>query len=405
MRGTFLVLKKELIEFLKDRKTLFFMAMPLILYPTIYGMMSKLAHRDSAQRKGNPSRIVLQDPSGVIRPLLEKDPKNFTIVAEPADLSKAIYDDVVDLKLTVPAEASELASKGTTFAMKIGYDDGTRSSDLAYERLKKALESEQGHLVEQRFHALGAATSLATPFTIEKQDVGDLGRALSKILGMWLPYVLLISMYAGSMQHGAYMSAGERERGTLLSLLATKLPRRDIIFGKQLALFVLSIVTAIMQLGGMALGMAVIGQQESAGMASAKVGAAQATSSLGAISDPKTLILTLLLLIPLGMVFTAIVLLVGVQSRNTREATTALTPGIFVVVMLGVFTMAPGVEKMAALPWIPVVNVLVIIRKLFSGQYLISHYLVALGMTVLLAAMITSLASKVLNRESALFKA
>ncbi len=405
MNGTFLVLKKELIEFMKDKKTVFFMAMPLILYPTIYGMMNKLAHRDSAQRKGNASRIVLQDPSGALRPMIEKDPKLFSIVPEPADLSKAIYDDVVDLKLTVPADASELASKGTTFAVKIGYDDGTRSSDLAYERLKKALETERGLMVERRFQTLQAASALATPFTIEKQDVGDLGRALSKILGMWLPYVLLISMYAGSMQHGAYMSAGERERGTLLSLLATKLPRRDIIFGKQLALFVLSIATAVMQLGGMALGMSVIGQQETAGMTAAKVGAAQATSSLGAISDPKTLILTLLLLIPLGLVFTAIVLLVGVQSRNTREATTALTPGIFVVIMLGVFTMAPGVEKMAALPWIPVVNVLVVIRKLFSGQYLMSHYLVALGMTVVLAAMITSLASKVLNRESALFKA
>jgi ABC-type Na+ efflux pump permease subunit len=86
------------------------------------------------------------------------------------------------------------------------------------------------------------------------------------------------------------------------------------------------------------------------------------------------------------------------------EAGSALAPGIFVVMFLGVFSMAPGIERMAALPYIPVLNVSLAIRKLFSQQGDPFEYCVALAMTVVLAALMTWVASRLLNRESMIFK-
>lgn len=403
MRGTFLVLKKELIEFSKDRKTLLFLAMPIVLYPVLFSMMNRLGQRDEEQRKANPSRIVLVDPGSVVKPVLEKDPKLFTLVEAPKDLPKAIADDQIDLKVEVASNAEALAKDSKPFTLAASYDKNVSGSREAMKRLDEALEAERGRMLERRFESLGGRAEMATPFHLEKADVGEIGRTISRILGSFLPYVLLITMYAGAMQHGAYMSAGERERGTLMSLLATRLPRRDIILGKQLALFTLSILTALLNLGGMAFGMGRLILQE--GASGAAKGTAAAAVSMGALADPKTLLLTLFLLIPLGLFFTAIVMLVGIQAKNTREAATALTPGIFIVVLLGVFSSAPGVEKMAALPWVPVLNVSVAIRKLFAQQMVTWEYLVAFGMTVALAAGLTALATKILNRESALFKA
>lgn len=407
MRGTLLVMKKELIEFMKDRKTIFFLAFPMLLYPLIFGMMTKLGRQDADKRKSSPSRVVLVDPSSALKPVLEKDAKTFTLVGEPDNLSKAIADDKVDIKVVLPADAAEAIKQGSTFEFEAQYDNDTSSSSMALERLQKVLDSERVRIVESRFQSMGGQQALGTPFKLKEKKVGDLGRTLSKMLGMWLPYILIISMYMGAMQHGAYMSAGERERGTLMSLLSTRLPRRDIILGKQFSLFLLSILSAIFQLLGMAIGIGRLGLQEASSSAAKAAGgeANQTITSLGAMADPKTLLLTLLLMIPIGLLFTAIVMLVGVQARNTREATTALTPGMFLVIMLGVFAMAPGVEKMAALPWVPVVNVLVTIRKLFSAQFIPWEYVVALSMTVLLATVMTWVATRILNRESALFRA
>ena len=109
-------------------------------------------------------------------------------------------------------------------------------------------------------------------------------------------------------------------------------------------------------------------------------------------------------MVPLGLFFANFILLGGIRARNTLEASAALTPGIFVVVFLGVFSMAPGIEKMAFLPYVPVLNVSLAIRKLFSQQGNPGEYLVALGMTLALAALMTWISTRTLNRESALFR-
>jgi hypothetical protein len=75
-----------------------------------------------------------------------------------------------------------------------------------------------------------------------------------------------------------------------------------------------------------------------------------------------------------------------------------------VVVLLGVFSMAPGIEKMAWLPYVPVLNVSLAIRKLFSQQGNGFEYLVALAMTLVLAGLMTWISTRMLNRESAIFR-
>jgi sodium transport system permease protein len=326
-------------------------------------------------------------------------------VERPAgDFLQAVADEKVDMLVEVDPAAAAARDRLETFAVKATVDDGTDTSTLALRRLREALKSYDEGLVKARLEALKAPGSLAVPTRLDKTNASNLGRQLAKMLGSFLPYVLLIVMYAGAMQHGAYLSAGERERGTLLSLLATRLPRVQIILGKQLALFALCLLNVAVSLASMALGMERLGHEITAAKAATQGAAAAQPASLSALADPSILALCFVLLVPLGFFFTAVVLLVGTQARTTREAQTALTPGIFVVIVLGVFSMAPGIEKMAALPYVPVLNVSLAIRKLFAQQGNPYEYAVALAMTLGLAALMTWQSSRVLSRESALFK-
>lgn len=405
MQGAWLVFKKEMVEFFKDKKTVFFaFVMPLILYPVIFTMMGRLGNRDAAQRRGQPSKVVLVDPGDAVRKVLESDTAKFQIVPRPeGDFLKAVAAEKADILVEVDASAAEAKARMETFTVKATYDESSRFSENAFRRLQEALKALDKAVVQERLASLKAPAQLATPTRLEEKDLADIGRQLAKALGSFLPYVLLIVMYAGAMQNGAYMSAGERERGTLLSLLATRIPRSQIILGKQLALFALSLVGVLMNLGSMGFGMARMGQE----IQSAQIAAGKPAGSMEgftAIANPTTLLLCFGLLLPLAFLFAAFILMVGTQAKNTREATTALTPGIFVVVMLGVFSMAPGIEKMAALPYVPILNVSLAIRKLFSQQASAYEYCVALGMTVVLAALMTWQSSRVLGRESSLFK-
>ena len=407
MRGALLVCKKEFLELGKDRKTLFFtFVLPLLLYPLLFGMIGKLNKNDEAKRQGRASRVVLVDPAQVLTPLIQSDARHFERVDKAVpEARKALTNQDLDLIVEVEPDAAAKLGRQETFTVKASYDPSEAASRLGLTRLKDALKRQDETWVKARLSALGASGELATPTKIEAVQVGDMGRTIGKALGSFLPYILMLMMFAGAMQHGIYATAGEKERGTIQSLLATSLPRNQIILGKLLYVFSIGLLSALVNLASMGFAMGrLVSDAAGSGAAQAAAAGGPSLAGLSAIASPVTLGLSFLLMIPLGLFFANLIILGGIQARNTVEAGTALTPGIILVVVLGVFTMAPGIEKWPMLPYIPVVNVSIAIRKLFAQQGNTFEYLVALGMTIGLATLMTWLSTRLLNRESAIFK-
>jgi sodium transport system permease protein len=395
MRGALLIAKKEFLELSKDKKTLFFaFVLPFLLYPAIFGMMAKMGKRDEVQNQNKASRVYVSDPSGSLDGLLASGAGHFLRVARPeGDLKQAIRDQKLELALEAAPDAAAALLKHETFTLTAITDESERASEVALKRLKDALATQERTWVQGRLLSLGASAQLAEPVKLEVRNAADTGLEIGKAMGKFLPYLLMIMMYSGSMQHGIYTTAGEKERHTLLSLMATRLPRNQIILGKLLYIFCMGVIAALLNLLSMGLSMAAIGGGSTGSM-----------QAMAAIVNPMTLGLTFMIMVPLGLFFSNFILLMGIQAKNTIEAGSAITPGIFLVVFLGVFTMAPGVDKMAFLSYVPVVNVCVALRKLFSQQFSWLEYLVAFTMTVGLAGLMTLVSTRVLNQEKALFK-
>lgn len=406
MRGALLVCKKEFLELGKDRKTLFFtFVLPLLLYPLLFGMIGKLNKSDEAKRQGRASRLVLVDPSQALAPVLKSNSRHFELVDRALpEARNALTNQDLDLIVEVDGDAAARLDRQEAFTVKASYDPSEAASRLGLTRLRDALKKQDEAWVKARLAALGAPGELATPTKIEAIQAGDMGRTIGKALGSFLPYILMLMMFAGAMQHGIYATAGEKERGTIQSLLATSLPRNQIILGKLLYVFSIGLLSALVNLASMGFAMGrLVSDAAGAGAQTAAAGTPN-LAGLSAIAKPEILALSFLLMVPLGLFFANLIILGGIQARNTVEAGTALTPGIILVVVLGVFTMAPGIEKWPMLPYIPVVNVSIAIRKLFAQQGNTFEYLVALGMTIGLAALMTWLSTRLLNRESAIFK-
>lgn len=395
MRGALLIAKKEFLELSKDRKTMFFaFVLPFLLYPAIFGMMAKMGKRDEAQNRNKASRVYVVDSSGTLERFLKADPQHFSLVARPeGDLKQAIRDQKLELALEVDPNAAGALEKHQTFNLTATMDESERASETALKRLKDLLAVQEKAWVQGRLQVLGASPQLAEPVKLEVKNAADEALEIGKFMGRLLPYMLMIMMYTGSMQHGIYATAGEKERHTLLSLMATRLPRNQIILGKLLYIFSMGVIAALLNLLSMGISMTFVGS-----------GSTNSMQALTAIVNPMTLGLTFLIMVPLGLFFSNFILLMGIQARNTIEAGSAITPGIFLVVFLGVFTMAPGVDKMAFLSYVPVVNVCLALRKLFSQQPNWTEYAIAFAMTVGLAGLMTLVSTRLLNREKALFK-
>ncbi|GLH71938.1 sodium ABC transporter permease [Geothrix limicola] len=395
MRGALLIAKKEFLELTKDRKTLFLVfVMPFLLYPAIFTMMAKLGKRSEDQNRNKASRIYLVDPSATLVPILKADPKQFELVAKPeGDLRQAIRDQKLELALEVAPEAGAALQKQETFQVTATVDESERASNIALKRLKGALEPQEKNWIQTRLKTLSASPQLAEPLKLEVKNAADTALEVGKAIGTMLPYLLMIMMYSGSMQHGIYATAGEKERQTLLSLMATRLPRIQIILGKLLYIFSIGVISALLNLVSLGLSISILGSDSTSSV-----------QTMSAIANPMTLGLTFMIMVPLGLFFANFILLMGIQAKTTVEAGTAIMPGMFLVIFLGVFTMAPGVDKMAFLSYVPVVNVCLALRKLFSQQFSWLEYLVSFAMTVGLAGLMTLVSTRILNQEKALFK-
>ena len=395
MRGALLIFKKELMEFSKDRRTMFFtLLMPLILYTGIFSIMAKLNRRNDEELKKHPSRIALVDPDGLIAPLLKTPGNKFEIVAPPqGDVSKAILAQQFELQVVVEPNAAVKRSRQEPVTLTVTRDQSEGASVLAYDRLEEVLKASDTRIVAERLASLHAPAALVVPTNLVPVDAGDQGRAVTKALGAFLPYLVMMMMLQGAIQHGIYTTTGEKERGTLLSLLSTALPRRQIIWGKLLYTFTMGVVSALVNILSVALSYALLAQP------------AAKSGNTTALSDPLVLLAAFVLMVPLGLLFSNLILLVGVWSKNSAEAGSGLSPLTFTVLLLGVFMMSPGVDKMSLLPYLPVVNVSLAIRKLFSQQANAFEYLLAMTMTFGIAACLTWMSTRLLNREEALFRA
>jgi len=367
---------------------------PVLLYPLVFFMIAGLGQRDAARRKSQPSRISLVDPAGFLEPRLRAEAGLFRLFElSSGEAEGALKERDLDLRIVVEPDTG----RSEALAVRILVDETEPASVLALERLRSVIRKLDDERIKARLEALRAPAGLLDATRIVVENAADAGLEAGKALGSFLPYVLMLMMFQGAMQHGIYVTAGEKERGTLQTLLATRLARSQIIGGKLVYIFIMGLVAALLNVASMGISLALIAAQA----APRQTGVPPA--ALSAMAHPATLLLCFLLLVPLGLLFSSFILFMGIRARNTAEAGTSLMPGVVLIILLGAFSLAPGLERMPLLPYVPILNVSLAIRNLFAQQGNALEYLLALAMTSGLAALVTWASARLLGREAILF--
>jgi sodium transport system permease protein len=236
-------------------------------------------------------------------------------------------------------------------------------------------------------------------FYIDKQPetsiIVDEQKQDGRILGMMVPFLLNIMLFAGAMGLGVDAITGEKERGTLSSMLVSPIKRGEIVFGKLISLAILSSISAAVYVVSIVVAMPILMNGATGG-------------ALGSVSlqfSPLEIIMLLVILIVVVYLYVSIVALIAVLAKTSKEANTYVMPAYILVMLGSIMTYAGTGDAKLANFFIPIYNSAVSIQNLLMGELTLAQF----GATILtigvLAAIITSLITRAFNSEKIMFNA
>lgn len=399
-----LVFKKEILELLRDRKTLFFMvALPIVVFPLLFGGVIYFTSQavSQAQTKTLTYAIVGEQYSPALVAEF-KTVENLALKALPADISSeeqmkaAVIDGTFDFIIAIPENYSASIESSGQIVFKIYLNDAELNS--VQSRLSEIIDSFEEAFQRDAFARLGMDESqqktLLDPMIIEKVNVADEREKVGAMIGGMIPYILFLLCLQGAMLPAADIGAGEKERGTLETLLLSPISRTDIVMGKFFTIATAGAVSALVTV----LSMAIWGVILSQGMAISFV--SNFMASIGAVD----VALVFLMLVPIVSMFAAILLSLSIYARSYKEAQGYMTPLVFVVIVPVIIAAVPGIELKGVWAWIPLTNVALAIKELIKGTMDYVQLFAIFGSSVIIAGALIAFCVYWFNQEKVLFR-
>lgn len=289
--------------------------------------------------------------------------------------------------------ASQAEAQGEVLevpAPELYYNTAKEKSQLAYVRMSQILERWSDEIGRQNLASTNLPATTARPFELAEHDVAEATERDAAIWAKVLPFLLLIWALTGAFYPAIDLCAGEKERGTLETLLTSPAERSEIVWGKLLTVMLFSVATAVLNIASMGLTGTVV------------------LSHLPQFGPPPALAplwLTIALL-PISAMFSALCLALAALARSSKEGQYYLMPLVVLTLPLVILPMAPGVELTLGNSLIPVTGVVLLLRSMLEGNYLQALPFVPPVVAVTMACCLLAIRWAVdqFNSESVMFR-
>lgn len=247
--------------------------------------------------------------------------------------------------------AEALAGDGTA-RYTVLYDESQEKSQVAERKISRFLDRLSEGIVRARVTGHGLAGTVLDPFS--PHDI-NVGRERS-ILAVLLPYVVLLMCFAGAIYPAIDLGAGEKERGTLETLLVTPAGRLELVLGKFLVVTLASFTAALLN---------IVSLSVSVQLGLIDIGGAGGSLAL----DGRAMALSFVLMLPVAALFAAVLMAVSIFAKSFKEAQSYTAPINMVVIVPAVVSFIPGVELTIPLALVPLVNVSLALKEAWAGIF------------------------------------
>jgi sodium transport system permease protein len=379
------VLVKELLEGLRDRRSL----VPLLLAPLIGPLVLGLALTQVIQKTAPGAHLDLpvvgaEHAPGLVAEL-ERD--GIAIAAAPDDPFESVRSGSVPLVLVIPEGYARRFREANTATVELLVDSARTDTARARARVLTVIRAHAQVLGRQRLLARGTAPSVAEPIAVQEVDVATPRKHAALFLEM-LPMFVLIASFVGGAQIASDTTAGERERGSLEPLLITPVPRRALVAGKWMIAAAFSAVAAM--LTTISLTALRLVPAERIGLSFA-LSATEIASAIAAV-------------LPLSLFFSAAQILVSSVSRTVREAQTYLSLSILLPVIPSLLVSTAMIKLATWMTAVPILGQSVLFASIIRGEPMPAFaYLLSAASTAACALSFVELTAWLFRRERIIY--
>ena len=389
-----IVAKKEIIEFIRDWRTIVALVLiPLLLFPLLFIAYPIVMQNEAAEMDEKTVDVLIQsddiethlvDEIGnqSARVFIEAMPLNLTTLSDSGNNTEQLRDLQYDAILRI-----EL--RNDTWYYAILHLSTSEQSIEARGRILEVLIQWEEDLTSQRIESAGLdVASTLNPVQwdgpILSADVATKGEQAGMLLSLFIPFVLAIWTASAAVQPAIDMTVGERERGTLESLLSLPLSRTELLLGKWLAVVSITGVGVTLQIGGLLFGIAYL---------------ASDFIDVPSLSFGAVLLLALAIGF-YGTMIVALYLALAMRSKSVKEAGSVLTPITLAMIMPILLTQFINLDDVEMF-WfgVPFVNVLLGLRELLLNRIIVEHVVVWVLVSSLMCILTVRYAAKQFHRE------
>ena len=392
------VYRKELTESLRDRRTVISMiAVPILVMPLLTILVGVISARLIGQAMQEVPTIMVvggQDSPAVLAAL--HDLKEISIVPTQPDYTQQIVDKRILAAVEIPRDFDAAVARGDATTVRIYMYQGEFKSGFGADKLEQFFRDFRERAIRGRLQARGLPENLAAPFRIEQTNVAPAEKVGGALWGGLVPYFVILLSLTGAMYPAMDLTVGEKERGTIETILCSPISRTHLVLGKFLMVFTASLFTAVLAIGSMGLtlltGLKLIG---AAGMKD---------SPLQLSISPTAVFWLFVMIVPLSVLFSATLLAISLFARSFKEAQSYISPLTILVLMPAVISVLPGVDLDFRLSLIPVLNTSLVSKEIVSGTYHWNYIALIFFSSCVYASAALWIAIRLFQREDVLFR-
>jgi sodium transport system permease protein len=388
------IFRKELLDTLRDRRTLMTMlVIPILVFPITLNIFVEISKSFEESASAETMKIgIVGDQKNRFKTQLEQipnelGPKKIIVFKDSVSLKKGIESDAIQLGLLVPTNEATLREKQQSIQISWLLDAselGRSERAEAYGAILKA------NAEAERLQILGLRPEQIKPLEIATINCASDKKMVGQLAGGFLPYIFIAFGFIGCMYPAIDLFTGEKERGTLETLLTVPVSRWKILIGKMLVVVSSGMLAATCALIGLFISI------EFLDLAANK----ELLDVIHSVLTPAFILSMFALLLPLVIFFAGLMIPIAIYAKSFKEAQSIITPLNIVMVLPAMIGFFPGIQLDVNTVFIPVINVVLATKELIAGTLTWVYFGGVFSIMLLLAALAIMLSYKQFGKET-----
>ena len=389
--------KKEIMDVIRDKKTILTMVvLPVILYPLLFLVVMQIMTMIMSTQEQQTYYVAYENVSTENQKALEnwingkEDGLDYVIkTKESENPEKDLNAEEIDAYITTSVTDEQVV-------YEVHYLSAVTNSSSVSDMLKEEITAYSKKVAEENVEKLGMdVKQVLYPVDSKLKDQSSNESSMGSLLGSFIPFLLITGIMTGCMYPAIDITAGEKERGTLETLLTLPIGNLELIISKFLSVATISIVSVfinILSIGGIVFYLYKTVVSLSKGM-----GTFRMTSFIPAI------LISVICVAAFALFMSAVVMCICAFAKSFKEANNYITPLTLVVLLTAYVGFIPNVELSTKTALIPVANICLLMKNLMVFKYDFTLILMVLFSNVIYAFVAVWFLSRIYDSESILF--